>query len=52
MPTTKDTEYPNYLGFDEVYLLSGKYSDGSDVGLVETWAKGFRAFNDENQSGR
>ncbi len=45
MPTSKDAEY---LGFDEVYLLSGKYSDGSDVGLVETWAKGFRAFNNEN----
>ncbi len=48
MPTSKDTEYPRYLGFDDVYLLSGKYSDGSDVALVETWAKGFRAFNDEN----
>jgi len=45
MPSSKDSEY---LGFDEVYLLSGKYSDGSDVELVETWAKGFRAFNDEN----
>ena len=48
MPSSKDTEYPKYLGFDEVYLLSGKYSDGSDVELVETWAKGFRTFNDEN----
>ncbi len=45
MPSSKDTKY---LGFDEVYLLSGKYSDGSDVKLVETWSKGFRAFNDEN----
>ena len=48
MPTSGDSEYPKYLGFDDVYLLSGKYSDGSDVELVETWAKGFRAFNDEN----
>ena len=48
MPTAKDSEYPKYLGFDDVYLLSGMYSDGSDVELVETWAKGFRAFNDEN----
>ncbi len=48
MPTSEDSEYPKYLGFDDVYLLSGKYSDGSDVELVETWAKGFRVFNDEN----
>ena len=48
MPSSKDTEYPKYLGFDDVYLLSGKYSDGSDVELVVTWAKGFRTFNDEN----
>jgi len=45
MPSSRDTKY---LGFDEVYLLSGRYSDGGDVALVETWAKGFRAFNDEN----
>ncbi len=45
MPSSKDTKY---MGFDDVYLLSGMYSDGSDVELVETWAKGFRAFNDEN----
>jgi len=48
MPSSQDTEYPEYLGFDDVYLLSGKYSDGSDVALIETWAKGFHAFNDEN----
>ncbi|MCP4267693.1 MAG: hypothetical protein GY777_19360 [Candidatus Brocadiaceae bacterium] len=48
LPTAKDSEYHKYLGFDDVYLLSGMYSDGSDVELVETWAKGFRAFNDEN----
>ncbi len=47
MPTSRDTE-SKYLGFDDVYLLSGKYSDGSDVALVETWAKGFHTFNDEN----
>jgi len=45
IPPSKETKY---MGFDEVYLLSGKYTDGRDVELVETWAKGFRAFNDEN----
>ena len=45
MPSSQDSRY---LGFDDVYLLSGKYSDGSDVELVETWAKGLHTFNDEN----
>ncbi len=37
-----------YLGFDEIYLLTGKYSDGTDIELVEVWPKDFHPFNDAN----
>ncbi len=37
-----------YLGFDDLYLLSGSYSESREVELIETWSKGFHSFNDES----
>ncbi len=45
IPFSKDNKC---LGFDEIYLLTGEYSDSTDIELVEVWSKGFRTFNDEN----
>ncbi len=48
MPSSHDTKYTEFIGFDDIYLLTGEYSDGTDIELIDVWSKGFRAFNDAN----
>ena len=35
-----------YLGYDQIYLMAGAFSDGTPAEIDKTWQKGFKGFND------